>query len=195
MSRRSTNKKASIQIDNEFDEYKRDVDPFPSNRRLYSPHKDPIVYISKSTAEIQSKDSLTEDDFVPRASGRLYDPYTDQLINSWPETHYEQMQRVLVENSEIKSRESKHLRTKSANELLRTNGIANDKEIVRKETTRQDPNIRTLKLLTKELVQLEKTVSEDSSRFTKYVNDDNGDSVFNIYDESFWQKKISLHLS
>jgi hypothetical protein len=45
------------------------------------------------------------------------------------------------------------------------------------------------------LVQLEKTVSEDSSRFTKYVNDDNGDSVFNIYDESFWQKKISLHLS
>lgn len=193
MSRRSTNRKASIQLDNdEFDEYKRDVGPFSSNRRLYSPHKD---YISKSTTEIQTKKSLTENDFVPRASGKLYDPYTDQMTNSWSETSYGQMQRVIVENSEVKSRDSKHLRTKSANELLMTIGTAKDKEIASKETTRQDPNMRALKLLTKELVQLEKTVSDASSRFTKYINDDNSDSVINIHDESFWQKKITLHLS
>ncbi|GBC10647.1 hypothetical protein RclHR1_00980024 [Rhizophagus clarus] len=196
MSRRSANIKESIQLDNdEFDEYKRGVDPFPTNRRLYSPHKDPpTVHIPKSTAEIQAKKNLTEDDFVPRASGKLYDPYTDQMINSWSETSYGQTQRVLVENSG-KSRESKHLRTKRANELLMTIGTANDKEKARREVTRQDPNTRVLKLLTKELAQLEKTVSEASSRFTKYANDDNGNSGINIYDENFWQKKITLHLS
>ncbi|CAB4406875.1 unnamed protein product [Rhizophagus irregularis] len=195
MSRRSTNRKASIQLDNdEFDEYKRNVGPFSSDRRLYSPHKDPIAYISKSTAEMQTKKSLTETDFVPRASGKLYDPYSDQMINSWPETSYGQMQRA-IENSEVKSRDSKHLRTKSANGLLMTIGTAKDKEIASKETTRQDSNMRALKLLTKELVQLEKTVSDASSRFTKYINDDNSDSVINIHDESFWQKKITLHLS
>lgn len=195
MSRRSTNRKASIQLDNdEFDEYKRNVGPFSSDRRLYSPHKDPIAYISKSTAEMQTKKSLTETDFVPRASGKLYDPYSDQMINSWPETSYGQMQRA-IENSEVKSRDSKHLRTKSANGLLMTIGTAKDKEIASKETTRQDSNMRALKSLTKELVQLEKTVSDASSRFTKYINDDNSDSVINIHDESFWQKKITLHLS
>ncbi|RIA85715.1 hypothetical protein C1645_781251 [Glomus cerebriforme] len=204
MSKRSTNIKASIQLENdEIDEYKRDVDPLTTNRRLYSPYKDPIVYVSKSTAENPARKrlSLSEDDFVPReshvSSGKLYDPYTDQMINSWQETSYGQMQRTLVvENSEIKSRNSnKHLRTKSANESFTTMHVTNDKEIAHKEVTRQDPNVKALKLLTKELAQLENTISEASKRFNKYVNDDNNDSAINIYDESFWQKKISLHLS
>lgn len=196
-SKRSTRIKASVQLNNdEINEYKRDVEPPTAKRRLYSPHRDPIVYVSKSTGESSARKrlSLSEDDFVPReghvSSGKLYDPYSDQVINSWQETSYGQMQRTLVtENSEIKS--SKHLRTKSVNESLIAMGVANDKEVARKEATRQDPNAKTLKSLTKELVQLEKTVSEASSRFTKRINDDSS----SIYDESFWQKKISLHLS
>jgi hypothetical protein len=196
-SKRSTRIKASIHLNNdEIDEYKRDVEPPTTKRRLYSPHRDPIVYLSKPTGESSARKrlSLSEDDFVPReghvSSGKLYDPYTDQVINSWQETSYGQMQRVLaIENSEMRS--SKHSRKKSTNESLMTMEITNDKEVARKEATRQDPNAKALKLLTKELVQLEKTVSEASNQFNKCINDDNSC----IYDENFWQKKISLHLS
>ena len=192
-SKRFTSMKASLQLDiDEIDEYKRDVD-LTTNRRLYSPHRDPIVYMSKSTAESPARKrlSLSEDDFVPRkghvSSGKLYDPYSDQMINSWQETSYGQMQRSLgTESSEIKL--SKHLRTKSANESLMANDFKNDK-VIRKEATRQDPNAKALKSLTRELVQLEKTVSEASNRFNECIN--NG----SIYEESFWQKKILSHLS
>src|ERR1044072_303835 len=94
-SKRSTRIKASIQLDNdEIVEYKRDVEHPTTKRRLYSPHKDPIVYLSKPTGESSARKrlSLTEDDFVPRedhvSSRKLYDPYTDQVINSWQETGY-----------------------------------------------------------------------------------------------------------
>src|SRR6266498_1899579 len=159
-SKRSMNMRALIRVNiDELDEYKRDVD-HSVTRRLYSPHE----------SSARKRSSTTDDDFVPREGrvlgGKLYDPYTDQMINSWQETSYGQMQRAPgAEKSELKSRgSSKHSRGKSANESLMTDGIINDanfhKEVARKEVTYQDPNMKVLTLLTKELVQLEKEVSE-----------------------------------
>ncbi|CAG8504968.1 12765_t:CDS:2 [Funneliformis caledonium] len=190
-SKRSTNIKTSIKFDNnDLDEYKHDVEQ-SITRRLYSPQVESLA---------RKKPSLTKDDFVPREGqvsiGKLYDPYTDQMINSWQETSFGQQLRR-TENYEMKS--SKHSRANSANEALMTKSTTNDsnrrKDVKRKEVTNQDPKLEALKLLTKELVQLEKKVSEASIQFNKGMNGDNSDSIIKTCDENFWQEKISLHLS
>ncbi|CAI2167480.1 1867_t:CDS:2 [Funneliformis geosporum] len=189
-SKRSMNIKTSIKFDNkDLDEYKRDVEQSVT-RRLYSPQVESLA---------RNRPSLTKDDFVPRegqvSNGKLYDPYTDQMINSWQETSFGQQFRR-AENYEMNSRSfSKHSRANSANESLmtKTNDSNRRKDVTLKEVT--NPNLEALTLLTKELVQLEKKVSEASDQFSKGMNGDNSDSIINIYDENFWQEKISLHLS
>ncbi|CAG8465394.1 3676_t:CDS:2 [Acaulospora colombiana] len=190
--------KASKALDiKELDEYKRDIPPSATTRRLYNPRKDPILTISKVKTNGE-----TEDDFIPARrvsipSRKLYNPYDDKDCE-WEETNgadYKWSEGV-VQDFVVSSRtlNNNPARTQGANESKHNNLVRLD-EVTRKDAVSPKVLADTVKSLSKKIMSLERPIIESSEKFTNKINGGNSTPSHNeYYDEGYWRVKIDAHL-
>ncbi|CAG8636800.1 11344_t:CDS:1, partial [Diversispora eburnea] len=174
----------------ELDEYKRDIPPSATSRRLFNPNKDPIVMISKT-----KKSAEADDEFIParRANvGRKLFNYDDKTFER------EDLFKVNIKRNDIiaqasvvksSSPNNNHTPTKNVNES-RNNNLDQIDGNMRKDSSNSETLAKTIKLLSKKIASTEKIVE----KFNKINIDESSASCKVIYDEQYWQEKIEAHL-
>lgn len=177
----------------ELNEYKRDVPPSATTRRLYNPHKDPIVMVSKT------KKNAEADDFIParraNAPGRkLFNPYDDKSFER------EDLSRVNIKRNDTVAQVSarsgslnnNHAPTKNVNGSRNINPDQSDGK--RKDDSNSEILAENIKSLSKKIQLMEKSIVESSEKFTNKFADGSPTSCKEFYDEQYWHEKTNAHL-
>ncbi|CAG8796276.1 28038_t:CDS:2 [Gigaspora margarita] len=177
---------------NEIDEYKRDISPSATTRRLYNPHRDPTVITSKVKKEPDSQQEFTSSRRASTSSRKLYNPYAEDEL-AWDDIPYESKSKreLAKKDTEVKLKSSNNHRTKRANSS--TVDDFKQPEVTPCKDANNIETAKSIKLLFAKIVAMEKQLSENSNKFS--IDIKNLDETASLFqDESYWQIKINSHL-